>query len=77
MTLLRFKMFEKAKTLDAAGRVDMAEKFMDRMKTNFSSDRMTNLLYLMSTYEMKEMTVYPQNFYNGLIAQILHLTAVI
>lgn len=64
-----FKMFDKAKTLSTSDRFDMADKFLDRMKTNFSTNRMTRLMYLMSTYEMKEMTVYPQNFYNGLIGE--------
>lgn len=64
-----FKMFQKSKLLSGVERVEIAEEFMDRIKTNFSNDKMTSLLYLISTYEIKEMTVYPQNFYNGLIGE--------
>ena len=64
-----FKMFEKAQGINRLERVEMAEKFLDRIKTNFSSDKMTTLLFLISTYEIKEMTVYPQSFYNGLIGE--------
>ena len=64
-----FKMFQKTKNLGGVERVEMAEEFMDRIKTNFSTDKMTSLMYLMSQYEIKEMTVYPQQFYNGLIGE--------
>lgn len=67
--MVLFKMFEKTKSLSGGERVEIAEEFMDRIKTNFSTDKMTSLLYLMSQYEIKEMTVYPQQFYNGLIGE--------
>ena len=62
-----FKIFQKTKQLSALKRVEIAEEFMDRIKTNFSTDKMTSLLYLMSQYEVKDMSYYPQNYYNGLI----------
>lgn len=64
-----FKMFEKTKTLDGSDRIEIAEEFMDRIKTNFSTDKMTSLMYLMSQYEIKEMTVFPQQFWGGVIGE--------
>lgn len=65
-----FKMFQKAKGLSTGERLEFAEEFMDRIKTNYSTDKMTNLLYCMSKYEIVVMDVFPKVFYDGLVGEL-------
>lgn len=64
-----FKMFKKVKAMGTEDRVEFAEDFMDRIKTNYSTDRMTSLLYCMSQYEIVEMDAFPKVFYGGLVEE--------
>lgn len=65
-----FKMFQKVKAMGTEERIAFAEKFMDEIKTNYSTDRMTSLLYCMSQYEVVEMEAFPKVYYDGLIDEL-------
>ena len=64
-----FKMFAKVKAMGNQDRITFAEEFMDRIKTNYSTDRMTSLLYCMSQYKIVEMDAFPKVFYGGLVEE--------
>lgn len=64
-----FKMFQKVKAMGTEERITFAEDFMDRIKTNYSTDRMTSLLYCMSQYNIVEMDAFPKVFYGGLVEE--------
>lgn len=64
-----FKMFQKVKAMGTEDRIAFAEQFMDRVKTNYSTDKMTSLLYCMSQYEIVEMDAFPKVFYGGLVGE--------
>lgn len=64
-----FKMFQKVKAMGTEDRVEFAEDFMDRIKTNYSTDRMTSLLYCMSQYKIVTMDAFPKVFYNGMVEE--------
>ena len=65
-----FKMFEKAKTLDTVERIEFAEEFLDEIRTNYSTDRITTLLYCMSQYNIVTMDAFPKVYYDGLVGDL-------
>ena len=62
-----FTLFQKVKTLGTAERIEIAEEMLDEIKTNYSSDEMTSVLYYLSKYEIVDMSAFPQVFYGGLV----------
>lgn len=63
-----FKVFAKAKELDTIGRIQLAEKMLDEISTNYHTDEMVALLQDLSSYTMEDMTAYPQVFYGGSVS---------
>lgn len=62
-----FKVFEKAKDMNTLERLDMADKMLAQINTNFVSDDISSLLYYLSQYEITDMTAFPQVFYGGIV----------
>lgn len=62
-----FALFQKVKTMSAMDRIAIAEEMMDEIKTNYSSDEMTSILYYLSKYEIVDMSAFPEVFYGGTV----------
>ncbi len=60
-----FKIFEKAKSLDTADRISLAENMLSEINTNYQLDEIAVLLKGLSDYQIVDMAAYPQVFYGG------------
>lgn len=60
-----FKVFETAKTLSTAQKIELMDKMMGEIKTDYNSDDMLKLLYYLSQYKIEGMNAFPQVFYGG------------
>ena len=63
-----FKVFEKAKTMNALTRIALAEKMLDEVSSNYRTDEIVALLQNLSSYTIEDMTAYPQVFYGGKVS---------
>ena len=63
-----FKVFEKAKTMNALTRIALAEKMLDEISSNYRTDEIVALLQNLSSYTIEDMTAYPQVFYGGKVS---------
>ncbi|MCI5950998.1 MAG: LCP family protein [Anaerostipes sp.] len=62
-----FKIFEKAKTLESDQLLDLADKFLDEISTNYHSDDVTEILYYLAKYDIVDTKAFPTSLWGGKI----------
>lgn len=62
-----FEIFEKSKTLSAADRVDLVDKVIGDVKTNYKKNEIIETLYYLSQYQITAMDAFPKSFYAGTV----------
>lgn len=60
-----FKIFEKAKTLKSDRVLDLADKFLDEISTNYHSDDVTEMLYYLAKYDIVDTKAFPTSLWGG------------
>lgn len=60
-----FKIFEKAKKLDSSTLVNMVEKFMDEINTNYETSDVIDMLYYLSKYNIVDSKAFPTKLWGG------------
>lgn len=62
-----FKIFEKAKDLPTAQRIDLVDEMLGEINTSYRQDDIVELLYHLSKYEIVAMDAFPKVFYGGMV----------
>ena len=62
-----FEIFEKSKTLSTMERVNLVDKMIGDIKTNYKKDEIIKILYYLSKYKITGMDAFPKTFYGGTV----------
>ena len=60
-----FKIFDKAKELESASLINLVEKFMNEINTNYRTDEVVDMLYYLSKYNITDSKAYPTKLWGG------------
>ncbi len=64
-----FKVFQTAKTLSTTQKIELMNKMMGEINTDYPSDEMLVLLHYLSQYKIEAMDAFPKVFYGGLVGK--------